>query len=384
MEVTSDADGLTYKRARTGDERRRLEHEAAVLRRMAHPGIVQLLGTEGAEPADGLVLRTVSGGDLTSVVLQSVAVIAGLGAALATTVADLHAVGFSHGGIEASHVLLDEAGRPVLCSFGRSEEASAGSPNGERRYDDDVRALATMLLHLLPPAGSVRVARALRKVAAPGRRRPRRDARWLARRLVSAVPDARLPGPEHPGPAAPASEATAEDAGHQDPRSSRPRRLASRPRRHLVRIGVGFGVLMLGVAVVAGWGAASGPSRRHSTSGLAAACPAADDGCVPVTLQDGVLDEPTGRYQVGGPGDVIVVGRWRCGATAFPALLRPATGDVWIFDSWPGPRHPVVGRMIAHLTSASSLRVRPGLTGCDQLEIDRRNLPPVTIPRVTR
>ena len=35
--------------------------------------------------------------------------------------------------------------------------------------------------------------------------------------------------------------------------------------------------------------------------------------------------------------------------------------------------------MIAHLASALSLRVRPGPAGCDRLEIDRRNLPPVTI-----
>ena len=66
MEVTSDDAGLTYKRARTADERRRIEHEAAVLRRVAHPGIVQLLGTEGADPPEALVLRTVSGGDLTA------------------------------------------------------------------------------------------------------------------------------------------------------------------------------------------------------------------------------------------------------------------------------------------------------------------------------
>ena len=356
-----------------------------MLRRMAHPGIVQLIATEGAGPPDGLVLRTVSGGDLTAVALPSVAVIAGVGAALATTVADLHAVGFSHGGIEASHVLLDEGGRPVLCSLGRSREASAGSPNGERRYDDDVRALATMLLHLLPSAGCVRVARALRKVAAPARRRPRRDARWLARRLVSTVPDARLPGPEHPGPAAPASGATTDDGGRQDPRSSLRRRftrLASAGRiedrrgdRHPPPGGDGRGRVGGGVWPL--------PAARHVRY----------DDCVSgrrrwLRSRDPAAKESwtsrTGRFEVGRAGDVIVLGRWRCGPTAFPALLRPATGDVWVFESWPGPRNPVVGRMIAHLASALSLRVRPGPAGCDRLEIDRRNLPPVTISGVPR
>jgi hypothetical protein len=151
-----------------------------------------------------------------------------------------------------------------------------------------------------------------------------------------------------------------------------------------LRIGLGFGILVTGVVVVAEWGAASDHSWSRSPSGVTTACPAVDDGCVPVALQAGVLDEPTGRYEVGQPGDVIVLGRWRCGPTAFPAVLRPPTGEVWIFDSWPGPDHSVVGHLVAHLASALTLRVRPYPSGCDRLEIDRPDHPPITIPGLPR
>jgi hypothetical protein len=376
MDVTSDDTGLTFKRARTAEERRRIEHEAAVLRQAAHPGIVQLLATEGGDPTEALVLRTVSGGDLTAMAAQPTPVIAGLGAAVATTVADLHALGFSHGGIEASHVLLDEAGRPVLCSLGRSK-ATVTATGADRLHEDDLRALAAMLLQLLPRDGPSRVARTLRSLATPGRRHPRRDASWLARHLTAAVPDARLPGSGTAG--APA----ASGAHCRSGRLSGPiRRIMAVPPGKLVGAGVGCCVLIAGAAVLADREAASGRPAAGAAGPAAAPCPAADDGCVPIPGSAGGLIGPAGRYQLGQPGDVIVMGRWRCSPTALPAVLRPRTGDVWTFDSWPAPDHPLVGRLVAHVTSASSLRVRPGPSGCDELEIDRPDLPPVTIAGV--
>ncbi len=424
MNVTTDGFGLTYKQARTANEQRRLEHEAAVLRRVAHPGVVQLLDTQGASPPEALVLRTVRGGDLTALGAQPTPVIAGLGAALATTVADLHALGYSHGGIEASHVLLDEAGRPVLCSLSRSH-ATATSPDAERLRDEDLRALAVLLLQLLAPGGSGRVARTLRDIATPTRRRPRRDASWLARHLISAVPDARLPGPDrdststtdsaHQLPEPPADRAhhqlpepgrdralTTDTALHQlpepdragtpataithrRPRGSRShRRIRPGPRSRLVTGGVGLCIVVASSAVLAGWATAAAPSRAHRPGQAAAPCPVVDHGCVPIAGHGGVLVEPMGRYQVGRPGDVVVMGRWGCGGTAFPAVLRPGTGDVWSFNSWPTADDPVVGRLVGHVGLAWSLRVRPGRSGCDQLEIDRRDLPPVTIVGVAR
>ncbi len=383
MEVTCRPDGLTYKRAGTADERARLRQEAAILGRVAHPGVVQVVGTEGGDPPDALVLRTLSGGDLADLGAQPVAVVAGLGAALATTVADLHAVGFSHGGIEAAHVLLDESGRPVLCSLGRAEQVGR-SPDAERLRGDDVRALATMLLQLLPPDQPARISRTLRGAAGSARPGRRRDARWLAHQLSVQVPQAQLPDPN--GGGSPTAEHRGTGPGGPRPR----RRFAVRPRFRLVGIVVGVcaavAVSSAAVLIPRDHKSARPPIVRASRSSVStttmavAGCPPVDDGCAPVASPGGLLITATGRYQVGLAGDVVVVGRWLCGPTAYPAVLRPGSGDIWIFSSWPSPGHPVGGRLAGRVPTARTLQVRPERSGCDRLQVIRQELPPVTIP----
>jgi hypothetical protein len=381
MNVSSDASGLTYKRAETADERRRLHHEAGVLRRAAHPGIVQLVGTEGADPPLALVLRTVPGGDLTRLEAQPVAVIAGLGAALATTVGDLHALGFSHGAIEAAHVLLDEGGRPVLCSLARAERSVTCS-SGERHRADDVQALARMLLGFLGAAPPARVTRILQGVARTDRRRRAHDARWLARQLTAAVPDARLPSGR--------GVATAGAEMCDEPRratvSGRPAAVPS--RRRLVVLAFGVCVVVVSAALLLPQ--VLTPHRApvdpvpfrlpiRASSPSVVACPPVDDGCGPVAAPGGIVATSQGRYQMGGSGDVIVLGRWHCGPAALPAVLRPSTGEVWTFDSWPAAGRAVVGTLATRVTSAWSLRVGPQPSGCDRLLIDRRGLPPLAM-----
>ena len=380
MEVTREAEGLTYKRAGTADERARLAHEAVVLRRVAHPGVVQLVRTEGGDPPSALVLRTQSGGDLAGLGVQPGAVIAGLGAALATTVADLHAVGFSHGAIEAAHVLLDECGRPVLCSLGRAEQIGR-SPGGAQRRGDDVRALATMLLQLLRPDQPARISRPLRGAADSTRPGRRRDARWLAGQL-SALPEAQFPDPNGvDGPI----------AGPRATRPGRPRarrRFSARPRLRLagVVVGVCTAVAVASAVLIPRDQRSTRPPVRSlshatgpTTSGAGSGCPPVDDGCAPVVSPGGLLTTPTGRYQVGLAGDVVVVGRWQCGPTAYAAVLRPGSGDVWMFSSWPSPGHPLVGRLADRVPTARSLQVQPQRTGCDRLQVVRNGLPPVTV-----
>jgi hypothetical protein len=112
---------------------------------------------------------------------------------------------------------------------------------------------------------------------------------------------------------------------------------------------------------------------------LDAACPVIDDGCGPVSTPGGALTTATGRYQVGAPGDVVVVGRWWCGATALPAVLRPATGQIWMWSAWPGPARPEPGRLAASVPAASSLQVQPEPSGCDRLDVRRAGLPRLSV-----
>jgi hypothetical protein len=373
MDVICDPDSeVMHKWARTAEERRRLDHEAAVLAAVAHPGVVQLVGVEGGDPPEGLMLRRVGGGDLTTLQDPPVEVVAGLGAALATTIADLHDVGVSHGAIEAAHVLLDEAGRPVLCSFGRAERDLPPS-RAEVARQEDVRALARMLLQRLPPGAPNRATRALRTAAGPGRQHRCREARWLARQLVSTIPSACLPTP-----------GSGLLAGSQGPGQPGPVATASAPvafGRHRRRAAVAAGCLLVGAAValltVRSVTAHRLRSGQPPAPGIA--CPPVDEGCAPVGAPGGYLTAAAGRYQVGLPGDVIVLGRWWCGPVAAPAVLRPSTGQVWTFDAWPTAAQPQVGRLAGRIKAAWSLRVLPQPSGCDRLEIDRRGMPASTI-----
>ena len=50
-----------------------------------------------------------------------------------------------------------------------------------------------------------------------------------------------------------------------------------------------------------------------------------------------VLEHDGRRYAVGAPGDFVETGDWDCDGRDTPAIVRPATGDVVLFDAWPDP-----------------------------------------------
>jgi hypothetical protein len=92
-----------------------------------------------------------------------------------------------------------------------------------------------------------------------------------------------------------------------------------------------------------------------------------------------VLTTATGRYLVGEPDDVVVLGRWLCDSIALPAVLRPDTGELWAFATWPTSSRGVPGQLVAkQLLGAWSLRVLVRASGCDQIEVERRGKPPLT------
>jgi hypothetical protein len=314
------------------------------------------------------VLRRVPGGEFTQLGLQPAEVIAGLGAAIATTVADLHDLGVQHGAIEGSHVLLDDEGRPVLCSFGRARR-NLPRASADRYRRQDVSALARLLLAHLDRGAAPGIGRTLRRAAGSGRRSG--DARWLARQLALCVRGARLPGPSvEAGPSYLETAPSTETGAAAPPPVYRHGR---RARRALVLLA---GVGLLSLAAVA---AASPWSSSPSARGRQLPCPPVDLGCRPVPTPAGVLTTATGRYLVGEPDDVVVLGRWLCDSIALPAVLRPDTGELWAFATWPTSSRGVPGQLVAkHLLGAWSLRVLVRASGCDQIEVERRGQPPLT------
>jgi hypothetical protein len=280
---------------------------------------------------------------------------------VATTLADLHDLGVNHGAMEAAHILLDEQGRPVLCSFGRAEQDTVPSQADALRRQD-VWALAHLLLACVAPGSSPRLVRTLRVAAGLGRRRRSRDARWLARRLACLVSGVRPP-------------VRPVDGGQTEFSSGPLSTSGWRWVRPVFVAAAGAGCCIAAATALIGT-RSSAPSAGPSQP---LRCPPVDEGCGTLTTPGGILTVPSGRYLVARPGDIVVVGRWQCGP-ALPAVLRPATGRIWTFSRWPGAGRPVVGRLVAEgLHGAWTLRVLVRQHGCDQMEVERHGQSPLTV-----
>src|ERR687891_2523407 len=145
VRVALDGEGPIAVKTATGDDDvARLRLEAERLERAAHPGLVAVLsGPHGHGEPDtdaDMELRTRFAGDPVSNWTGSVANVAGLGAAVAATLADLHDLSVVHGRLDSTHILVDHDGRPRLCGL---------SHPGEAAPEDDVAALGRVLAELL-------------------------------------------------------------------------------------------------------------------------------------------------------------------------------------------------------------------------------------------
>ena len=355
--------GRVRKLATDRGDAERLAREAGVLAAAAHPGVVRLIETRGGHPPDELVLEDIRGVELTTVRWPlDWSEIAGLGAAIATTLADLHDVGIVHGSVGAEHVFLDDLGRPVLCGFGK---ATLDEDLTQVRTQSSVDIVA--LADLLQSLGDNNPPRALaRLLNSCSRRRPTSrtiSARRFAHGLVHAIPDARLPGDEHP----------ANEAHHE----SRSIDLVRRERvPTAVSVLVASMVLLGSTALALDVGARSTADKQPLSL-----CPLGDGGCVSQTVESGsVIAGPGGKFVLLGMAGIEVIGRWRCSAPAVPALLDLQNGDVWAFDRWPADPAGESAHLVGKVRRATGLRVLPRAgraARCDSLLVERHQLNPV-------
>lgn len=355
--------GRVRKLATAQGDEERLAREAGVLAAAAHPGVVRLVETRGGHPPDELVLEDIRGAQLTTVRRPlNWSEIAGLGAAIATILADLHDVGIVHGSVGAEHVFLDDAGRPVLCGFGKAA-LHADLTEARTQSIEDVVDLATLLQGL----GDDNPPRALARLLSSCTRRRRTmrtiSARRLAHGLVHAVPDARLPGGELP----------AEEA-HYEGRSIDLGRTRRAPTG--VSVLVASLVLLGSTALALDVGRRSTADRPHLSL-----CPLGDGGCVSHMVGSGsVIAGPSGKFVLLGMAGIEVIGRWRCSAPAVPALLDLHNGDVWAFDRWPADSAGESAHLVGKVRQATGLRVLPRVeqgARCDSLLVERDQLKPV-------
>ena len=102
--------------------------------------------------------------------------------------------------------------------------------------------------------------------------------------------------------------------------------------------------------------------------------PAADvdgDGCAEALAVDGsTVDAGVARWTLGEPGDVVAVGDWDCDGEASAALLRPTTGDVFLFSAWAPADEPVTVGVSQRVEGGVGMRAQPGDGGCDRLLVE--------------
>jgi eukaryotic-like serine/threonine-protein kinase len=113
------------------------------------------------------------------------------------------------------------------------------------------------------------------------------------------------------------------------------------------------------------------PAERHDCAvDRSAGDPGADadidgDGCPEaVAVRDGVVEAGRERWAVGEPGDVVAVGDWDCDGTATPAVYRPSTGDVFVFDAWATRGGPLAAEPTAQVPDGTALDAQPEDDDC--------------------
>lgn len=215
--ITTDPTGapILVKQVRGEDGRARLRSEAALLRDLAHPGLVQVVDlVEDGEDTE-LHLAWVGPHSLATVTSVPVADAGRVVAQVSEVVADLHDRGTTHGRLTADHVLLGRDARPVLTGLAGSVRGWRGNPVA------DVGALGALLTQLVRPLHDGAVI--------PDRRRRRGRDTGLAGALLTV---ADLAATDDPAIRPSARDLARRIRAVVDPADDRPRRRARLPRRH--------------------------------------------------------------------------------------------------------------------------------------------------------
>ena len=126
------------------------------------------------------------------------------------------------------------------------------------------------------------------------------------------------------------------------------------------------------------------PPACPPVSGLLAA-DVDDDGCDDaLRYRGGVIESASGRWAVGATGDELAVGDWWCRGRRTLAVLRPSTGDVYVFDAWAEPGGELTTGPAGRVEGGSALRAADlDGDGCHELMVARGEQPPVVVPLPT-
>ena len=381
----------TFAKRGWADEGRRVRHEAAVLSDARHPGVVEIMHVVDDDESCELHLAIVEGETLAETDPLRLDDLIRIVISVGRTLCDLHHRGVRHGNIRSDHVLVDRRGRTVLCGFG---DAGRDGESGTPQVSADIAGFGRLILTELSKGedsglidGEDRRAWAVRSLAEeaatveadvdsleeyvqrlailasvePSTRR-RTATPWAATvggvaavavvvlllgfRLGSTDPSLRgAPlliddGSLTPDRAPPTTTTgTSVSTPVSTPRPQPTLLSASSPRRECPQID---------------------PPDAAAVDLDGDDCPEA------AVIEGNVIIVGDRRWWVGRDGDQILIGDFHCTGSPTPALVRPATGAVFIFDRWPTDTHPVQIQPSATLADPSTARV-VRTDGCDRI-----------------
>ncbi|MGI8663739.1 MAG: hypothetical protein ACR2LQ_11075 [Acidimicrobiales bacterium] len=414
---------LVRKTSRSAPDRHRLEHEGELLRAAQHPGVVELVSDDGE-----LTTRYVGSHTIETAQSMGVTRAAALVASIADTLADLHALGLVHGRVEPSHIILGEAGRPVLCGFGGAayvgtvappsaplppELTDPAHPEGApAEPSTDVFGLGAVLRVLVSDGASepepiperrLSLARILHPWSGYHQRAllnvadqataddpaQRPSARELAAAVRAIVPEATSTGRSH----------HAHDTSDRE-LPIEPRDLLRERGGPIAAAIIGLALLFFGVSSLLGQspgssarapgdpGAATAPDVQPTPTSASMICspigglPAADldgDGCPDdaAVIGWGVVSVGSVRFAVGEHDDAVALGDWDCDGLATPAVLQASSKAIYEFASWATPGQDSSGTLVGIAPDAVELRASPDLCptlqaiGADGLVVPR-------------
>ena len=105
------------------------------------------------------------------------------------------------------------------------------------------------------------------------------------------------------------------------------------------------------------------------------------DGC-PEALRvgDGFVESGERRWVVGAPGDLLALGDWDCSGARSLAVLRPSTGEVFVFDGWAAEGDDRVAPLLGRVDGASTIRAADlDADGCNEIVVERVGAVPVVL-----
>ncbi|MCY3851092.1 MAG: hypothetical protein OXF75_09885 [Acidimicrobiaceae bacterium] len=383
--VTRRNGNLLACKTATPEDSDRIRQEAQLLRRLEHPGVVQFVDfVEG--PSVELYLAFVGPDSWATQPPNTPAESLEALASAASTVADLHNLGTVHGALCPEHVLVAPDKRPVLCGLA---DATASS---EAACARDLAGFAGLIDHL----------------AAVCEEKERRQLEALARRAELGSVTARDLTAEldrlHGGPHR-RTGLHRHTGLHRRTAPPAPSRRTSAAAIALIGLAVfgwlvfkpgGSGETAPGLGAVQAGPVPANPAPANPVpADLVPANPVpanpAPANPVPATTNPAAVLAPGAtelaesrsgainedpliithqgrRYGVGQLGDVAILGDWTCDGDATPALLKPSTGLVAVFATWPAPSERLEADYVTVVEGAIDIRNDP-IGGCDHLRV---------------